>query len=240
MRAALIGYGQMGQAVGALLEDAPDLAIAGIVDRGYLHSLAEVEAPDVAIDFSYPGDLMGLLGHATARGIPLVIGRTGLSEQDEAMIREAVKTIPIVKSSNFSIGVAVMRRIAGEAARALGEAFDIEIIEAHHKVKRDAPSGTARSLLTAVDPDGARPVVYGREGVTARQGGEIGVHALRGGTVCGEHTVQFYGDMEEMAISHRAHSRRIFALGALRAARYVVGRPAGLYSMEDVLFGQDR
>lgn len=237
MRLALIGYGRMGQMVAECAAQTEDIEIAGIVELDRLPSLSAVEAPDVAIDFSYPGDLADVLASATARGIPLVIGRTGLDEASEAAIAEAARQIAIVRAGNFSPGVTVMQRVAREMAAALGDGYDIEIVETHHRMKLDAPSGTAQMLVHAVDEGGKRPVVYGREGAQAKRGREIGVHALRGGTVCGEHTLHFLGDMEALSLTHRAEDRRIFAIGALRAARYVPGRPAGLYTMEDVLFG---
>lgn len=237
MRAALIGYGRMGHMVEDCMAE-KGWEVAGIVDFGHLASLTDMQdTPDVAIDFSYPGDLENVLGAAVSRHIPLVIGRTGLSDEQNRMIEEATRHIPIVCAGNFSLGVTVMCRMAREMSAALGEAFDVEIVETHHKMKLDAPSGTARMLVAAVDPSGARPVVYGREGSADKHGGEIGVHALRGGTVAGEHSVHFYGDMEELTIAHRADSRRIFAVGALRAAAFVTARASGLFDMEDVLFG---
>lgn len=238
MRIALIGYGRMGKMVRECIAQRDDLAVAGIVDFGHLASLSEVDAPDVAIDFSYPGDLPGLLDAALARRIPLVIGRTGVEEAHAARIRAASGDLPIVWSSNFSPGVTVLQRVAREMAYALGEGYDIEIVETHHKQKLDAPSGTVRMLLSAIDPKGARPVIYGREGAMEKRGGEIGVHALRGGRVLGEHSVHFYGEMEELTLSHRADDRRVFASGALMAASFVVTQPPGLYTMEQVLFAE--
>ncbi len=237
MKLALIGYGRMGQMVEACAAQQPDLSVCGIVDEGYLASLESVKNPDVAIDFSFPGDMEGVLAIAARRAIPLVIGRTGLTAAEEALILMAARRVPIVWSSNFSPGVAVMRRVAQIMTEALGGAYDIEIVEAHHRNKADAPSGTANLLLAAVNPDGGHPVVYGRAGVTQRQPGEIGVHTLRGGTVCGEHSVLFYGEDEELSLTHRAQSRAIFARGALLAARFAVTQPPGLYTMEQVLFG---
>lgn len=237
MRAALIGYGRMGHMVAECMAEQGDLAVAGIVDTDQLPSLADVPSPDVAIDFSFPGDLEDVLSVARRRHIPLVIGRTGLDDAQRAQIARAAQDIPIVCAGNFSVGVAVIRRMARQMAGALGEGFDIEIVEAHHRMKKDAPSGTAAMLVDAVDPGGRREVVHGRDGFAVRTQGEIGVHALRGGSVCGDHTVYFLGDMEQLSIGHRAESRRVFALGALRAARFVVDQPAGLYDMDDVLFG---
>lgn len=235
MRVALIGYGRMGKMIEACMREEGQRP-AGIVDCGYADSLADIERPDVAIDFSFPGDLPSLLSIAKERKIPLVIGRTGLDDAQAALIPQAAESIPIVWSNNYSIGVAVMRRMAAQMARALGSGWDIEIVEAHHKMKQDAPSGTAAMLLDAVNPTGSRPVVYGRNG-NAPHAGEIGVHALRGGTVAGEHTVRFFGDLEELSLTHRADSRRIFAAGALKAAAFIAGQKPGLYGMDDVLFG---
>lgn len=240
MRIALIGYGRMGRMVADCAGEAEDLSVAGIVDEGYLPSLSAVVDADVAIDFSYPGDLEDVLAVATAREMPLVIGRTGLSDAQMEGIREASGRIAIVQSGNFSIGIAVMRRLAAMAAEGLGGEFDIEIVETHHRKKLDAPSGTARMLVQAVDPERKRPVVSGREGAMDARRGEIGVHALRGGTVCGTHSVSFFGEMESIEIVHRAEDRRVFAVGALKAARFLMGRAAGLYTMDDVLFAGEK
>lgn len=237
MKIALIGYGRMGQMVGECIGEQADMEVSGIVEPGHLPSLSAVQSADVAIDLSYPGDFEDVLSSALAKGMPLVIGRTGLSEAQGQAIREAARQIPIVWASNFSVGVTVMVRMARMMAQALGDGFDIEIVEAHHKKKLDAPSGTAKMLLAAVDPSGAHPVLYGREGMADAHHGEIGVHVLRGGTVAGEHHVHFYGDMEELTLSHRADSRRTFAVGAVKALRFAAQSPAGLYNMEDVLFG---
>jgi len=239
MRVALIGYGRMGHMVEACIEESHDMELAGIVDLDRLSSLREVEAPDVAVDFSYPGDLQDLLDAALGRRIPLVIGRTGLQDAEEEMIRATAREIPIVRANNFSLGVTVMRHVVRQVADTLGNAFDVEIVETHHRRKLDAPSGTVKMLLSAIDPEGRRQVVHGREGVVEKQDGEIGVHVLRGGTVCGEHSVHFYGDMEELTVAHRADSRRVFAVGALRAAAFVVRQRPGLYGMEQVLFGEN-
>lgn len=236
MNIALVGYGRMGRMVEACARAAGDCRIVGIVDAGHLASLRDVPQADVAIDFSFPGDMPELLDAARARRIPLVIGRTGLSDAHAALIGGAAADIPIVWADNFSVGVTVMRRMVRQMAKALGDAADVELIEAHHRGKQDAPSGTAKCLLRDIDPAGRRPVLHGRQGAAAHVPGGIGVHAVRGGTVCGEHTVRFLCDMEELSIVHRAESREIFAMGALRAARFVVSQPPGLYGMEDVLF----
>ena len=142
----------------------------------------------------------------------------------------------MIQSANYSVGVAVLKRLAALAAPLLGEDWDIEIVETHHRMKADAPSGTAKMLLKAIDPAGERTVVYGREGMMKRTPGEIGVHAVRGGTVAGVHTVSFFGEDEELSLTHRAESRRIFALGALRAAGLLAGREKGFYTLDELLF----
>lgn len=237
MNIALIGYGKMGRMVEDVCREQEDIRIAGIVDVGHLPSLASVPSPDVAVDFSHPDNLLPLLATAIERQIPLVLGTTGLSRAQEESIREAARRIAVVRAQNFSVGVTVMRRIAAEMAAALGEGFDIEIVETHHRQKADAPSGTAKMLLRAVDPRGVYEVRCGREGMTGARGREIGMHSLRGGTAAGEHSVRFFGDQEELELRHRADSRRIFASGAVKAARFVWQRPAGIYDMDDVLFG---
>ena len=237
MNIALIGNGRMGKMIESICQKDPALHIAGFVGPGDHEMLAEIAGVDVAIDFSYPGNVDMLLENAMAAGIPLVIGTTGLSAEQEEQIREAAKVIPVVRALNFSTGVAVLCHLVAMAAKTLGEDFDIEIVETHHNQKEDAPSGTAKALLAAADPDGAYTVVNGREGRPGKRGREIGVHALRGGTVAGEHSVMFYGPMEEIELRHRADSREIFARGAVRAAQFAAKAKPGLYSVDDVLFG---
>ena len=236
MRIALIGNGRMGRMIEVVCAQGDDFEVAGFVGPDACASLDEIENIDAAIDFSYPGNLEMALESAMRRKLPLVIGTTGLSGAQGDAIRAASRVIPIVWANNFSTGVTVLTRLARMAAEALGEDFDIEISETHHKLKEDAPSGTAKMLLEAVDPHGEYAVVNGREGRPGKRGREIGMHALRGGTVAGEHSVHFFGQMEEIELRHRADSREIFARGALRAARFAAGAKPGLYDMEDVLF----
>ena len=237
MRIGIVGNGCMGHMIDTLCAQGDDFEVAGFVGPGACASLDEMEALDAAIDFSYPGNLEMLLRVGVARRLPLVIGTTGLDKAQGEAIRAASRQIPIVWANNFSTGVTVLARLAREAAQALGEDFDIEIVETHHRLKEDAPSGTAKMLLASVDPDGEYEVIYGREGRPGKRGHEIGVHALRGGTVAGEHSVYFFGQMEEIELKHRADSREIFARGALRAAAFAAKAQPGLYDMEDVLFG---
>ena len=188
---------------------------------------------DVLVDFSSPGNLPGILDYAKSQAIPCVLGTTGYTASDLGLIKDAADSIPVFQASNMSFGIYVMAELARQAAEML-PGFDIEIIEKHHNQKADSPSGTALCLLDAVRHPGQRPV-FGREGRNAqRADGEIGVHALRGGTIPGEHDVGFYGNNEVFRLVHSAQSRLIFALGALRAASYMLNKPAGLYGMKDL------
>ena len=192
---------------------------------------------DAVIDFSHRDMLEPLAEFVKRNRLPLVCGTTGLEEHHRAILKELSCEVPVLYSANFSVGIAVLRRVAAQAAAALGEDFDIELGETHHNQKVDAPSGTAKILLDAVNPNGEYTPVYGRQGMCgARTKKEIGVHALRGGTVAGEHVVRFFGKEEEIALSHRADSRRIFAAGALKTAQLLCRKAPGLYTLEDVLF----
>ena len=236
MNIILCGYGRMGAMLEGLVLESDDMEIIGVVHPGLFDSATDVPGhADVIIDFSYPGNLEGILERAVQDDCAVVIGTTGYSEAQLEQIREASKTLRIMYSSNYSVGVAVLKRAVALVASALKDSFDIEIVETHHNQKADAPSGTAKMLLNAVDPDGSFRRVYGREGMPGARGHEIGIHALRGGSVAGEHSVFFFGPDESLEFRHSAASRKIFAMGALRAARYVAGRPAGLYCMDDVL-----
>jgi 4-hydroxy-tetrahydrodipicolinate reductase len=195
---------------------------------------------DVLIDFTLPEGTMTWLEVCVARRLAMVIGATGYDEAQLEMIRQAAKTVPIVMASNFSLGINVLLDVVGRVARDLGPGYDVEIIEAHHRHKLDAPSGTARAFVEAVrstrEDEETSQIVYGRHGQTGeRQAGEIGVHAVRMGELIGRHEIHFSGAGETITLKHTAHSRDTFAAGALRAARWVVGKPAGLYSMRQVM-----
>ncbi|MDD5504687.1 MAG: 4-hydroxy-tetrahydrodipicolinate reductase [Candidatus Omnitrophica bacterium] len=197
---------------------------------------------DVIIDFTSPSAMLSSLKAARETGLPIVIGVTGITDEEYKVIESSSKKIPVFFSSNMSIAVNVMYDIACEAAAALGDGYDIEIVEAHHKMKKDAPSGTAKTLLEKIaQAKGlkARDIaIYGRSGNTgARPKGQICVHAVRGGTITGEHTVIFAGEDEVIEITHRASSRDIFARGAIRAAKYIVDKSPGLYNMQNVIQG---
>ena len=199
---------------------------------------------DVVIDFSLPKGTEAVLAAAVNDETAMVIGTTGLGQAAEKMIRQAVGRIPIVQAANFCIGVNLLLKLAAQAAGILGEGFDIEIVEAHHRFKKDAPSGTALALARAIGEargEGhASALRQGRSGQCPREAGEIGVHAVRLGDTVGEHAVHFGSLGETVSLSHSAHTRDTFAGGALRAAAWVVDKSPGLYSMADVLFGAEQ
>ena len=220
--------------------------IAGGIDPGHgsadfplYASFADVqEEGGVIIDFSSPAALDDVLAFAVSHKVPAVLATTGYTDEQLARIDEAARHVALFRSANMSVGVALLRALSKKAAQVLGDTFDIEIIEAHHNRKKDAPSGTALMLLDAVQSGLAdeRTAVHGRSGRDAkRTKGEIGVHAVRGGTVTGEHDVCFFGLSERIRISHSAENRGVFASGAVRAAAWLEGREPGLYSMDDVM-----
>lgn len=225
------------RATGAEIVAGVDIA-DGTADFPLYHSYEQCPAADVVIDFSTWKPGADLLTWAVRHHVPAVIATTGLSEEQLAAIDEAAKVIPIFRSGNMSLGIAVLQALTRKAAAILGDAFDVEIVETHHHRKADAPSGTALMLLDAVKAGCAstREAVYGRHGRDCkRQPQEIGVHALRGGTVTGEHEVCFFGTSERIRISHSAENRGVFAAGALRAAEFLVQQKPGLYTMADVV-----
>jgi 4-hydroxy-tetrahydrodipicolinate reductase len=217
-------------------------ALAGIEATGvFLTSDAEaaIRASDVVVDFSAPASTMRLLELCIRESKPLVIGTTGLSDDEKKRIQEACHSIPVLLSPNMAVGVNVLFALVEQAARMLRKGFDVEIAEIHHHFKKDAPSGTAvrlKDIVRDVFATEESEVLYGRKGMIGeRRPGEIGVHALRGGDVVGEHTVFFFAEGERIELTHRATSRTIFARGALRAAKFLSGRPPGSYTMMDVL-----
>lgn len=229
-----IDSGLIGQEVGGLA-GLPPLGVLVTADDA-----AFFQAAQVVIDFTVPQATLAHVEVAVAQGCPLVIGTTGFSVEEQARIRAAAERIPIVWAPNFSVGVNLMFRVAAEVAKVLGESFDIEIVEAHHRHKVDAPSGTAlrlgEAIAAAVGKELPRDGVYARQGVTgARPPGSIGFATVRGGDIVGDHTVLFAGEGERFEITHRASSRLTFAAGAVRAACWLQGRPPGLYDMQHIL-----
>ncbi|CAN5867014.1 4-hydroxy-tetrahydrodipicolinate reductase [soil metagenome] len=225
---------------GTVEPGAPELGsdLGDLCSSGRMGVTATEDPPEnaeVLIEFTTPGATVEHLSY----GKPHVIGTTGLSGDQVANVEEAAQNAPIVLAPNMSVGVNLLREVVRELSAKLGESYDIEVVEAHHRNKKDAPSGTALFLARAAAEGGERDLdevaVYGREGLSPRQEGEIGIHALRGGAVVGEHRLIFYSGGEEVEVVHRALSRRTFADGALRAARFAADARPGLYSMADVL-----
>lgn len=239
-----MGAGRMGSLIRttaeAMRDAAGDAAFEVVAQFGFdLAEAADAPAADVLIDFSNVATLPATLAYARRCGCAVVSGTTGYTDDQLAQLRELGSEAPVVWSGNYSIGVAALRHLTAQATREL-PGFDVEIVECHHNQKADAPSGTARMLLDEVidarDDAEAHPV-FGREGMCgARDAHEIGVHALRGGTVAGVHTVSFFGTDEEVSLTHRATSRQIFVNGALAAATKLAVRKPGFYTFDELMF----
>jgi 4-hydroxy-tetrahydrodipicolinate reductase len=196
---------------------------------------------DVLVDFSAPAALQASLDRAVSAGVPILIGTTGLDELAGRRIEDAAKQVAVLRAANTSLGVALLAELVERAAHVLGPEWDIEISETHHRMKADAPSGTALALgeAAARGRAGRLNAERGRDGTgLKRQAGAVGFASLRGGTVAGDHDVMFLGNDERLILSHRAENRMIFARGALAAAGFLAGKPAGLYSMRDVIGSQ--
>ncbi len=233
MRIAVFGAsGRMGMAVVRIAEAAGHAIVPSA-------ALAAAAAPaDVAIDFSHASAIASVTQVCVAAGVPLVSGTTGFDAAGEAALDAAARDIAVLWEPNMSVGVHVLTALVREAARRLGPGFDVEIVEAHHKHKLDAPSGTALRLANSVQSARDLELVFGRHGArAARAPSELGMHAIRGGSIVGDHSVGFYGESERLELSHRAENRDVFARGALRAAEWLIGKRAGRYGLGDVLAG---
>ena len=237
MNILLIGYGRMGKLIEQTATAAGD-RIAGTIDLDNIDSLATLgKVADVAIDFSNPSTLAQVEDYIRRTGTPLLSGTTGYSDEQMTRIRALGAYAPVLHSGNYSVGIAVFRRVLEQVSGIFKPDFDIEITEIHHNQKVDAPSGTALMLRDAVDNAHEYNTVYGRQGaVGKRPQKEIGMHSLRGGTVAGVHTVSFFGPDEEFEITHRAASRQIFVNGALHMARILKDMPKGVYDLQKLLF----
>jgi 4-hydroxy-tetrahydrodipicolinate reductase len=261
MKVAVAGAGgRMGRTLVELILDAGDLTLAGAIEAGghpaigqdaagagrasgvrvSADAAAVIAGAECVIDFSAPAATLAHLDLCAKSRVPMVIGTTGFSAEQRERIAAASGPIPVVMAPNMAVGVNVVFKLAETAARVLGDAYDVEIIEAHHRHKADAPSGTALRLgeivARALGRDLQRSAVHGRRGNTGeRDPKTIGFHAVRGGDIVGEHTVMFAGEGERVELIVRSTSRATYAAGALRACRFLRGRPAGLYDMQDVL-----
>ncbi|GAB1475825.1 4-hydroxy-tetrahydrodipicolinate reductase [Bacillota bacterium] len=245
INAVLIGYGKMGRVMEEMIQAEQNMKCVGIVNPrreempGSLRELcrelsAQGQMPDLVIDFSHPDNLDMIAESMEKYPLPLIMATTGFNDAQVEKIQSLSKEIPVVYASNFSVGIALMKRIAKDMRDVLGEGFDIEIIEKHHRRKVDSPSGTAGTLADAIDPAGEFIRKYGREGM-GKRGKEIGMHSIRGGSIAGEHTVIFAGENELLELTHRVESDEVFAKGAIRAAGFILGKAAGLYGMDQVL-----
>ncbi len=245
IRIALAGAaGRMGRCVLDLASRDSRFEVAAAID---LNAQRPVPACDAVIDFTNAAGTMEWLKTCESRRLPMVIGATGHDETQLARIAQAARSIPIIMTANFSVGVQVVLGVLGRIAKELGDEYDIEIVETHHRHKIDAPSGTALAFAGEIQrgkeqsrpsqaDEGADHLVFGRHGkVGVRPKGEIGIHAVRMGEIVGQHEIHFSGPGETIAIRHTAHSRETFAAGALRAAAWIIGKPPGLYSMRNVL-----
>ena len=239
---AIMGTGRMGTLIRRIAEDTRDQTgepvFEVVAQIGFdLGELASAPTADAIIDFSNASCLDAVAGYVRRTGAALVSGTTGFSSEQMETVRELGDAAPVVWSGNYSIGVAALRHLAAQATREL-PGFDIEIVEKHHNQKIDAPSGTALAIADAINEalDNKYGYVYDRsQKREKRSQNEIGIHSVRGGNIVGEHDVIFAGKDEIIEINHRAASKEIFAVGAVKAAKYLAGKPAGIYTMKDVL-----
>ncbi len=241
MKIAIVGAaGRMGRMLTALAQADAALEVVAKVDVAEGYDKAWPKGTEAVIDFSFHAAVPDFVRKAADEGLAYVLGTTGLSAEEQEAVNSAAEKIPVVQSGNYSLGVNLLVNLVKTAAKVLGAGYDVEVVEMHHKHKKDAPSGTALMLAkAAAEGAGAKfdeVAVYGRKGIVGeRPQGEIAVHALRGGSVVGDHTVMFAGEVERIELAHKAQNREAFAAGALRAAVWAKGRAPGIYTMREVL-----
>ena len=241
MKIAIVGAaGRMGRMIERLALAADGVEVSARIDVADGYDSAWPAGTEAVIDFSFHTAVAASIAKAADAGIAYVLGTTGLSADEQAAVDAAASRIPVVQSGNYSLGVNLLLNLVRKAARVLGPEYDVEVVEMHHRHKKDAPSGTALMLAKAAAEgrgvDFGKVGVFGREGIVGeRPAGEIAVHALRGGSVVGDHTVMFAGEVERIELVHKAQSREAFAAGAIKAAEWAVGRKPGIYTMRDVL-----
>ena len=236
MKACVVGYGAMGKIISEMLGDDLFLNVALECENKNIDNVKD--KIDVIIDFSNPKNLDMIYDYSLKTKTPVVFATTGYSDSELKKIDELSKSVPVLRSANFSLGVILLNKLVKMATPILKDGYDIEIIEAHHNKKLDAPSGTAKMLLKSVLDETGYDVKPGRDGYSPRSKNEVGIHAVRGGTIVGEHEVLFCGTDEVITLKHSAQSKKIFATGAIKAAKWLKDKPVGFYDMEDVLFGE--
>lgn len=237
MKILIIGHGRMGKLIESTATEMGH-TVMGIIDANNLTDLITLgKVADIILDFSAPAAVASVCAYARRTGTALLSGTTGITDEMLGDIRSVGEVAPAIYSGNYSTGIAIFREILERYGALLLDGFDCEIVETHHNQKADAPSGTAKLLYNAIDPNGEYELTHGREGITGkRPQKQIGMHALRGGTVAGKHTVSFFGTDETIEITHTATSRQIFVNGALRTAEKLIARPAGFYTLRELLF----
>ena len=239
MKILLIGRGRMGRLIQQTAAAAGDTVVEAL-GRDNLRTLDTMgRVADVVMDFSAPETLDAVAAYVRRTGTPLLSGTTGYTPAQLEVFQELGRSAPVLYSANFSVGMAVLLRVLSQISGVLRPDFDVEILEVHHSQKADAPSGTAKLLLEAVDPRHEMTPVYGREGACGKRSkNEVGMHAIRGGTIAGTHSIQFLGTDEVLELTHTAISRQIFVNGALHMARKLQHLPSGTYNLQDILFGE--
>ncbi len=236
MKLVLTGYGKMGRMIEEEAQKR-EWEVLAALDGPDLGRLETLLGADLVIDFSHPDTLGPLEGYVRRTKTPLLSGTTGYSEAHLERLRQLGSVVPVLYSANYSLGIALLRRMLGQFGPALLESFEPELVEKHHRQKADAPSGTALLLADALDPAHQLRRICGREGFCGERGrDEMGLFSVRGGTVAGEHTLYFFGQDETLSLTHSAASRRIFAAGAVKAAALLVKRSPGFYTLDEILF----
>ena len=239
--------GKMGRVIAGIVAGRSDCKVCAGIDLCgqqyadfpvYTKVFDMPEKPDVIIDFSHPSALPDLLSYGKMNNVPLVLATTGYTDEERAQITAASAQIPVFFTFNMSLGINLLVELARKATQILGGQFDIEIVEKHHNLKKDAPSGTAIMIGEAINEElgNSKRFVYDRHNVRKERGAdEIGMHAIRGGTIVGDHDIIFAGRDEVITLSHSAHSKEVFAVGSVNAAVFLAGKPAGLYAMSDLI-----
>lgn len=241
MKVAILGAaGRMGHMLCDLVDRSEELELVAKCDIREDYPRTWPAGTEAVIDFTFHEAVPANITKAAEEGVVYVLGTTGLTDEEQKSVKAAAKKIPVVQSGNYSLGVNLLLGLVEKAAEALGIEYDCEVVETHHRHKKDSPSGTAIMLAKAAaegrDQNFDDVAIFGREGMIGeRPQGEIAVHAIRGGSVIGDHTVLFAGDVERIEITHKAQTREAFAAGALRAALWAADKKPGIYSMRDVL-----